>query len=312
MKPPSLESGFTTRFAPAPTGYLHLGHAVNAAWTWGIARAFGGRVLLRVEDHDRGRSKPEYEAALREDLDWLGLEPDGFSRQSDRGERYAARLSTLEAAGLAYACTCTRADFEGRYPGTCRDRHVDPHATPARRVAIEATAIDRVVIEPTTAEGVRSGGSLEHFSDLRLGAQSQDPAARFGDVLVRDRLGNWTYQFAVVVDDLEQDVDLIIRGEDLLESTGLQLRLARLLGRAAPPRFLHHPLVRHPDGRKLSKSSNDTGLRELRAAGRTPDEVLGLAAHLGELQAAPTPVNLDGLAALARRWTDPSAARRPS
>ena len=294
MKLPALESGFTTRFAPAPTGYLHLGHAVNAAWTWGMARAFDGQVLLRVEDHDRGRSKPEYEAALLDDLDWLGLEPDGFSRQSDRGDQYAARLSTLEAAGLAYACTCTRADFEGRYPGTCRERHVDPHATPARRVVIE------------------SGESLEHFSDLRLGAQSQDPATTFGDVLVRDRLGNWTYQFAVVVDDLEQDVDLIIRGEDLLESTGLQLRLARLLGRATPPRFLHHPLVRHPDGRKLSKSSNDTGLRELRAAGRTPEKVLGLAAHLGGLQAEPTPVNADDLAALARRWMDRSSALRPS
>ena len=294
MKLPALESGFTTRFAPAPTGYLHLGHAVNAAWTWGMARAFDGQVLLRVEDHDRGRSKPEYEAALLDDLDWLGLEPDGFSRQSDRGDRYAARLSTLEAAGLAYACTCTRADFEGRYPGTCRNRHVDSRATPARRIVIE------------------SGDSLEHFSDLRLGAQSQDPAATFGDVLARDRLGNWTYQFAVVVDDLEQGVDLIIRGEDLLESTGLQLRLARLLGRSTPPLFLHHALVRHPDDRKLSKSSNDTGLRELRAAGRTPEKVLGLAAHLGGLQAEPTPVNADDLAALARRWMDRSSALRPS
>lgn len=201
-----------------------------------------------------------------EDIAWLGFEPDGFSRQSERGDSYAAHLKVLEAAGLAYACTCTRADYEGRYPGTCRDRRIDPKVTPARRVVMDS------------AQGA------ERFVDLRLGEQSQDPAAEFGDVLVRDRLGNWTYQFAVVVDDFEQGVDLVIRGEDLLTSTGLQIRLAGLIGRATPPRFLHHPLVRHADGRKLSKSSHDTGIRELRAAGRTPQEVLALAAQLGGLE----------------------------
>lgn len=249
-----------------------------------MARAFGGRVLLRVEDHDRGRSKPEYEAALLEDLDWFGLQPDAFSRQSDRVNRYTSRLTALEAAGLVYPCTCTRSDFAGRYPGTCRTRDVDPGTTTARRVMTEP--------------------GVERFADLKLGPQMQDPAAEFGDALVRDRHGNWTYQFAVVVDDLEQGVDLVIRGEDLLGSTGLQLRLARLLGRprTAAPRYLHHPLVRHPDGRKLSKSSNDTGLRDLRAAGRASEEVLGLAAQLGGLQAEPTPVDNDALASLAERW----------
>ena len=115
---------------------------------------------------------------------------------------------------------------------------------------------------------------------------------------MRDRNGNWTYQFTVVVDDLEQGVDVVIRGEDLLSSTGRQLRLARLLGRTRLPRFLHHPLVRHPDGRKLSKSAGDAGLRELRAAGRTPDEVLGLAAQLGGLQPEPRPVAPGQLATL--------------
>lgn len=290
--PLDIAPGFTTRFAPAPTGHLHLGHAANAVWVWGIARAYGGRVLLRVEDHDRGRCRREYEASLLDDLDWLGLVPDGAGtaafragplpqRQSDDAARYAARLTALEGSGLAYPCACSRADIaraiderdvshgspdgaELRYPGTCRDRRVDPEATPARRVRMHP-------------------GTIERFDDLRLGPQAQDPEQQCGDLLARDRSGNWTYQFAVVVDDLEQGVDVVVRGEDLLESTGRQLRLARLLGRHTPPRFLHHPLLRGRDGRKLSKSAHDTGLRELRAEGRSRDEVLGLAAHLSGL-----------------------------
>jgi glutamyl-Q tRNA(Asp) synthetase len=301
----ALAPGFTTRFAPAPTGYLHLGHAVNAVWVWGIARAFDGRVLLRVEDHDRGRCRPEYERALLEDLDWLGLVPDGAGtdvfrasaiaqRQSDNVARYAARLDELDRAGVVYACRCSRSEIardviqgeprehgEVRYPGTCRDARLASDSTPARRVRTDA-------------------GPAELFDDLRLGQQRQDPWLQCGDVLVRDRDGNWTYQFAVVVDDLEHGVDLVIRGEDLLESTGRQIRLARLLGRESPPLFLHHPLVRHADGRKLSKSARDTGLRDLRDAGRSRDEVLGLAAHLGGLVDAPTPLDPGQLADLFR------------
>lgn len=305
-----LAPGFVTRFAPAPTGYLHLGHAANAVWVWGIARAFGGRVLLRVEDHDRGRCRPEYEAALLDDLDWLGLVPDGTGtstfragatpqRQSDNTACYEARLGTLEAKGLAYPCTCSRAGIaraaggtdpdrasldgaELRYPGTCRTRALDPSLTPSRRVFMHA-------------------GHAERFDDLRLGPQSQDPDLQCGDVLARDRHGNWTYQFAVVVDDLEQGVDLVIRGEDLLASTGRQLRLAQLLGRENASRFLHHPLLRTADGRKLSKSAHDTGLRELRAAGHTRDELLGLAAHLSGLVDSPRAIAPDALADLFAR-----------
>lgn len=301
--PLRLPRGFTTRFAPAPTGWLHLGHAANAIWVWGIARAHGGRVLLRVEDHDGGRCRREYEAGLLDDLDWLGLVPDGAGteafragplaqRQSDDPRRYGIRLATLEANGLAYPCACSRRDIaraaaqhadgdELRYPGTCRDRALDPDTTPARRVIMRA-------------------GTVETFDDLRLGHQEQDPDLQCGDVLVRDRNGRWTYQFAVVVDDMEQGIDLVIRGEDLLASTGRQLRLARLLGRETPPRFLHHPLLRHADGRKLSKSAHDTGLRELRAAGRTRAEVLGLAAHLSGLQPTTAPIGPDSLADLFR------------
>jgi glutamyl-tRNA synthetase/glutamyl-Q tRNA(Asp) synthetase len=131
---------------------------------------------------------------------------------------------------------------------------------------------------------------VERFDDARLGPCEQTPAAQCGDLLLRDRLGQWTYQFAVVADDLRHGVDLVVRGEDLLESTGRQLLLARLLGRAAPPVFLHHPLIRKPGGEKLSKSSGDTGIRELRAAGVSPAAVLGRAAFLTGLRAVDVPL----------------------
>lgn len=288
-----------TRFAPAPTGYLHLGHAANAVWVWGLARALDGRVLLRVEDHDRSRCRPEFESALLDDLDWLGLEPDVAptadyrsgpcaTRQSDRDELYARALATLRRAGLVYACDCSRKtlardagdvpDVETPYNGRCRDRGLPP--APGRGL--------RVRLAPGT----------ESFDDLRLGAQEQEPFAQCGDLLIQDRLGQWTYQFAVTVDDWLEGVDLIVRGEDLLSSTGRQLRLARLLGRTLPPCFLHHPLIRNPGGGKLSKANRDTGLRELRAGGARPDEVLGAAAHATGLLAEPGPLAVGQLGEL--------------
>jgi glutamyl-Q tRNA(Asp) synthetase len=269
-----------TRFAPAPTGYLHLGHVANAVHVWGIARALGGRVLLRVEDHDRGRCRPEYEAAILEDLEWLGLEPDigkpeefrgGTSplRQSDNAEAYDAALQRLSAGFQVYACGCSRKDIAGdadtpdqetRYPGRCRIRGLPRE---------EGLGI-RIVIDP---------GS-ERFTDGIVGEQHQDPSQQCGDLLLKDRMGNWTYQFAVTVDDLEQKIDLVIRGEDLLSSTGRQIRLARMLGRDEAPAFVHHPLIRHRSGAKLSKANRDTGIRELRAAGISPAAVLGQAAFL--------------------------------
>lgn len=306
--------GWRTRFAPAPTGYLHLGHVANALFVWGLARAHGGRVVLRIEDHDRVRSRPEYEAALLDDLDWLGFVPDegdpaelrrGVSRfrQSDCGARYDAALGRLAARGLVYACRCSRRTIaravgepapgeEPCYPGTCRAAGVDPASTPLRRVRLPG--------EPVA------------FDDLRLGRQVQVPARQCGDPVARDREGQWTYQFAVVVDDIGWPaadgcgpvpaVDVVIRGEDLLASTGRQILLARLLGREQPPRFLHHPLLLRPDGAKLSKSSRDTGVRDLRAAGWAAERVLGEAAHRAGLLAAPRPLGADAVAELFAGW----------
>lgn len=242
---------------------------VNASCTWGIARALGGRVLLRIEDHDRLRSRVEYERAILEDLAWLGFEPDlGPVRQSDDPAAYEEALARLSARHAVYACGCSRREIsdgaepsaEIRYTGRCRTRGLA--RAPGRGV--------RVAIAP----------GVERFDDARLGTQEQDPAAQCGDLLLRDRDGFWTYQFAVTVDDCRQGIDLVIRGEDLLASTGRQIRLARMLGRKRPPVYLHHPLIFGTPGRKLSKSSGDTGVRELRAAGLDPEAVLARAVQL--------------------------------
>lgn len=251
----------------------------SALTVWGLARAFGGRVLLRIEDHDQTRSRPEFERAILEDLEWLGFHADEpMTRQSDRGAKYEGALRGLEGRGLVYPCGCSRkiietvlpsAAGETRYPGTCREALLDPALHPARRVQLDPVSIA--------------------FHDLRLGPIEQIPAEQAGDLLARDRLGQWTYQFAVAVDDFDQGIDLVIRGEDLLSSAGRQIQLSQLLGRAVVPVFLHHPLITRAGGQKLSKSNQDTGVRELRAAGWSRERLLGEAASalgLGEAAAS--------------------------
>ena len=271
-----------TRFAPAPTGWLHLGHVLNAEHVWRRARAEGGRVLLRIEDHDRSRARREFEAGILDDLDWLGYRPDIYptdafrrgpcvGRQSDRERIYRDAFEILRAKGLVYACDCSRrstaamttapdrrrADIEPaelKYRGTCRDKDLPLAEGYGWRVRIEP--------------------GVETFEDEQQGVQQQDPAEQCGDVLLRDRHGNWTYQFAVTVDDWRQEIDLVIRGIDLLPSTGRQIRIARLLGRERPPAFLHHALIMKTPDQKLSKSDADTGVRDLRASGCPPRVVI--------------------------------------
>jgi glutamyl-Q tRNA(Asp) synthetase len=261
-----------TRFAPAPTGHLHIGHVVNALHVWGYAREHGGHVLLRIEDHDGQRSRRQYEDAILEDLEWLGFGSDGeMVRQSERGQVYEAALQKLRTQGLVYACECSRKEIaassgggsELRYPGTCAEKNLPETSGLALRVRLTR--------------------SEESFDDLLRGPQRQVPSEQCGDLLVRDRLGYWTYQFAVTVDDLEQGITHVIRGVDLLDSTGRQIQLARLLGRSTPPLYMHHGLVMKSAGQKVSKSDGDTGIRELRARGMTADAVLAAAAQFLEL-----------------------------
>jgi glutamyl/glutaminyl-tRNA synthetase len=232
---------------------LHLGHVVNAIHVW----ESGAEVVLRIEDHDRQRSRTEYEETIREDLAWLGFVAHiDAGRQSDRGGDYDSALDRLRAHGLVYACACTRsaaAGRENRYPGTCANKGVP---------------------EPGHGLRVRLARSVEPFVDRVHGAQEQIPSEQCGDLLVRDRLGNWTYQFCAVVDDMNQGITLVIRGDDLLPSTGRQIQLARMLGRAAPLAFMHHALLMKAPTRKLSKSDGATGIRELRAAGWTREQVI--------------------------------------
>ena len=251
-----------TRFAPSPTGFLHLGHVVNAIYVWGVARRDGGEVVLRIEDHDRQRSRREYETALLDDLDWLGFLPDVYptsafragvcrGRQSDREDLYRAAVAPLVARGLVYGCDCSRRQRDGSvYSGRCRARDVPLTDHVGWRVRLDEVA--------------------------------------GGDVLIRDRLRNWTYQWCVTVDDTEQRMTHVIRGEDLHTSTDRQIALARLLGRDTPPVFLHHPLIMKSATQKLSKSDGDSGVRDLRSAGWSAARVIGQAAYLVGLQPTPS------------------------
>jgi glutamyl/glutaminyl-tRNA synthetase len=281
---------------------LHLGHVVNAIFVWGLGHALGARVVMRIEDHDRERSRPEYERGILDDLDWLGLSPDLFptsefrhgrceSRQSDRYAYYAAHAAALINMGRVYGCSCTRqqlaaardsaSDTALSYPGTCRERELALTDDVAWRVRL-----DDIPTDP--------------FEELLTVQAVRDHA---GDPVIRDRRTQWTYQFAVTVDDLEQQIDLVIRGEDLWESTPLQVRLGRLLGRQRPARFAHHPLVMKSPAQKLSKSDGDSGIRDLRAAGCSPAIVLGRAAFLARLQPNERPLDA---AALPELFKQPS------
>lgn len=301
-----------TRFAPSITGRLHLGHVANAALTWGLARATGGAVLLRLEDHDRSRFRPEHETALLDDLDWLGLVPDRGRtdefragahelRQSDRRSAHDAVLAELADAGLTYRCACTRASLRRRleaaghppqpgvetpYDGRCRDRAVTVDAESGCRLRLSD---EEVTFEDAAVD---------------LGQQVQRPSEQCGDLLLVDRAGQVTYQLGVVVDDRDQGVDLVIRGRDILDSTGRQLLLARALGRDRGPVHLHHPLIVDDGGRKLSKSDGATGLDVLRERGHDAATVLGRAAWLIGLQEEPEPVRAEGLGALVGKCLD--------
>lgn len=257
-------------------------------YVWGIAGILGGEVLLRIEDHDRQRSQRRYERDLLRDLEWLGFEPvnrlaDQSSRfrQSDCDEAFARALRRLQRGYPVYRCVCTRKQLaaasgpetsgERPYPGTCRNSG-HPASTPhGLRLAWEQSA------------------AAEVFADGLLGPQQQEPREQCGDLLLRDRHGNWSYQFSVTVDDLRHGVDFVVRGEDLLQSTGRQLRLARMLGAVKQPVFCHHPLVRDAHGEKLGKRQGSQAVRDLRNEGIAATKVLGEAAFGAGLASEPRP-----------------------
>jgi glutamyl-Q tRNA(Asp) synthetase len=276
-------SGVVTRFAPSPTGYLHLGHAHSALLGWRIARAAGGRFLLRIEDIDRGRCRPEYTAAIFEDLAWLGLDwEEPVRRQSEHLADYRAALERLEAQGLLYPCFCTRTTIQAEvaaaaaaphgadappYPGTCR---VLPAAEQARRRA----AGHSFALRLDMAKAAARTGPLS-WADEEAGPVAADPA-RHGDVVLARKDTPTSYHLSVTLDDALQGVTLVTRGNDLFAATDIHRLLQALLG-LPTPRYRHHALLTDAGGRRFAKRDASLTLRALREQGRSPAEVRALA-----------------------------------
>lgn len=246
------------RFAPSPTGYLHRGHVLSALWVWKVAKEQKAEILLRIEDHDQSRCRESYVDAIREDLQWLGFHWDYETRQSEHWNRYEEALEQLNQKGLIYACQCSRQELAGAraYPGTCRSKALSWSATES--VGLRVKLPDQSI----------------SWYDHRKGAFLENPATLDGDTLIRDRHNQWTYQFAVVVDDWLEEMDWIVRGEDLLDSTARQIALGQLLGRPKPAQFLHHPLIVDSTGKKLSKRELSRSIRQDRLDGYSPTEIL--------------------------------------
>ncbi|WP_426265823.1 tRNA glutamyl-Q(34) synthetase GluQRS [Sphingomonas sp. LHG3443-2] len=252
-----------TRFAPSPTGRLHLGHAYSAV----LGRQKGGRWLLRIEDLDPGRARPEFVGGIREDLAWLGLAPDGAPIvQSERTHLYAAALERLRQMGLVYPCFCTRADIAASltaphgdagsaYTGTCRGVADDPER---RETTPHSWRLD-------SAKAIAAAGGVTGWQEDD-GSRHEGTAAMIGDAILARKDAPSSYHLACVVDDADSGVSLVVRGADLRPSTPVQRLLQQLLG-LPEPTYLHHPLVTHEDGRRLAKRDQAPTLAAMRAAG---------------------------------------------
>ncbi|MCU0794953.1 MAG: tRNA glutamyl-Q(34) synthetase GluQRS [Akkermansiaceae bacterium] len=271
-----------TRFAPSPTGLLHLGHAYAARVAHELARIHDGSFLVRFEDIDHTRVRPDYYQAALDDLAWLGIRPTAEPwRQLDRLETYAAALEKLRTMGVLYPCFCTRREIETElaampaapqgpegplYPGTCR--HL------SRAEIVDFTALGR---EPAwRLHSAKAGALCGHltFRDLRCGEMAVDPTLLGDAILARRDIGT-SYHLAVVVDDAAQEITHVTRGEDLLPATHLHRLLQNLLG-LPKPLYLHHPLVTDEQGRRLAKRDHDRSLRSYRDSGLSPGEILAI------------------------------------
>lgn len=265
-----------TRFAPSPTGHLHLGHALAALVAWDLAARAGGTFLLRIEDIDRTRCRREFEDDLMADLRWLGLDwPEPVRRQSEHLADYAAALDRLRELGVVYPCFCTRGEIEREvramvsaphgpegplYPGTCRAL-----SGAEREARMAAGAEHAWRLDGTRAAAL--AGPLE-WHDRRHGRHQAQPDVLGDVVLARKDIGT-SYHLAVVLDDAAQGVSLVTRGEDLLPCTHLHRLLQHLLGLPVPE-WAHHPLVCDAAGRRLAKRDHTASLRTLREMGATP------------------------------------------
>jgi glutamyl-Q tRNA(Asp) synthetase len=282
---PAEPASFVTRFAPSPNGHLHLGHAFSALSAFDAARAANGRFLLRIEDVDRARSRPELEAGIYEDLAWLGVTWETpVRRQSEHFDAYAAALDRLEARGILYPCFCTRSEIanaltaphgpEGAvYPGTCRALAVDARAAAIASGRPYTRRLD-------LAAALAAVGPLDFVeSGERIAIDAARLHAELGDVVLARKDVPASYHLAVVHDDALQGVTHVIRGADLAFATPLHRVLQALLDLPAPA-YRHHRLITDAAGKRFAKRDDAVTLRALRAAGVTPAEIrarLGLA-----------------------------------
>jgi glutamyl-Q tRNA(Asp) synthetase len=271
-----------TRFAPSPTGELHLGSAYSALVAWRRAHEAQGTFLVRIEDTDIRRCRREYETSILQDLRWLGLTWDGeVRRQSDHFATYGKVLDQLDARGLVYPCFCTRADIAREiaasasaphgpdgplYPGTCR--HLS-NAERRHRIA----AGDELCMRLDSARAAEQAGPYS-FSEEGRGRIEGQPTL-MGDFVIARKDTPTSYHLAVTVDDHLQGITLVTRGEDLLPSTHVHVLLQKLLGYATP-QYAHHQLLTDPAGRRFAKRDRDLTIRSLRESGKTPEEVLAL------------------------------------
>ena len=289
MSPDIPAAAPVLRFAPSPNGALHLGHAYSALMNERIAAEMGGRLILRIEDLDRARCKPEFEAEIVDDLAWLGLRfTTPRRRQSEHPDDYAAALARLKRQGLVYPCFCTRSeaarasvglrDPDGAplYPGTCRTLS---KAEARARLARGAKAAFRLDMERALEAAPRTLSWFEYGEDAVPSERAATPEI-WGDVVLSGRDLAASYHLAVVADDALQGVTDVVRGRDLLAATAVHRLLQALLACPAP-RYRHHRLVLDRNGAKLSKSRQSESLAELRGTGLSPGEVraaLGFAA----------------------------------
>jgi glutamyl-tRNA synthetase/glutamyl-Q tRNA(Asp) synthetase len=257
-----------TRVAPSMTGYLHLGHLYHLLWVYAYAERMGVPVCLRIEDHDRSRARPAYEKALFADLAAFGMAWRGdVLRQQDDVTFYDQQVAMLQDAGLVYGCACSRRELadlqlagapELFYPGRCSEK--------------------KLPLEGHTVR-FRVGPDRMRFKDERLGWQEHVPAQQCGDFAIRDRTGQYTYQFCCVCDDIRQEIRHVVRGEDVLPSTGRQLQLFHAFDAPAPT-YLHHPLLCDEAGNKWSKRQHAVSLRSRLEKGVSPEQLLAEAVGL--------------------------------
>lgn len=282
---------FTTRFAPSPTGPLHLGHAYSALLAHDMARAAGGRFLLRIEDIDHTRSRPEWERQIYDDLTWLGLTWDAVPmRQSDRQDAYRAALQDLWSRGLLYECSCTRRDIaaavsapqEGAdpprgpdgviYPGTCRHHAPRGHGAPTKGMALRLDMASALQSLPEPPKGFLETGPLAELPGRTVPVRADDLIQGVGDIILsrKDFLGS--YHLSVVLDDAAQDITHVIRGKDLFDATQIHVLLQALLG-VATPTYLHHRLIRDENGRRLAKRDDARAISTYRDEGLTAADI---------------------------------------